>query len=229
MGKKFFYFDSDTVPKLCEAINVGDAHALSLAPLVPELILLVRLNPPDLYEKNINGVRNIIKLNMQGCSTCLAFMEQLGKLVQLQSLHTWYRVHAESGRRGEKVSYGALSNLHTPECRGDGSSFSRYLACIPMKNLRILKSDDFKVIESLLTTHPSVQFKKLWLTCHHNESLIWNYLATLTSLTHLSLLYLRESPPASSIFAFKNCNIYVALAPYFANSASEKVENRHTE
>ena len=131
MGKKFFYFDSDTVPKLCEAINVRDAHALSLAPLVPELILLVRLNPPDLYEKNINGVRNIIKLNMQGCSTCLAFMEQLGKLVQLQSLHTWYRVHAESGRRGEKVSYGALSNLqslHTPECRGDGSSFSRYIS-----------------------------------------------------------------------------------------------------
>ena len=72
-----------------------------------------------------------------------------GKLVQLQSLHTWACEFENEDcddvrlSRGylDDASYGALSNLHTLECDSVGPSFERYLACqcIPMKILRILK------------------------------------------------------------------------------------------
>ena len=74
------------IPKFCEAINAGDTHALSLAPLVQELILLhwyyadmsgYGLAPVH-FEKMINGVlsfRNLTKLRMESCVTSPAIME----------------------------------------------------------------------------------------------------------------------------------------------------------
>ena len=83
----------------------------------------------------------------------------------------------------------------------DGKYFSRYLACVPMKDLRILKSSDLKVREALLTTDPHVQIKELQLNFRYrgDYSLLWNYLARPTSLTHLSLtsLELPDGPPLS--------------------------------
>ena len=80
------------IPKFCEAINAGDPHALSLAPLVLELSLLrwcssdnndlIQLEEP--FEKIINSVlsfRNLTKLRMEYCLTTPTIMEQLGKLV----------------------------------------------------------------------------------------------------------------------------------------------------
>ena len=231
------------IPKFCEAINAGDTHALSLAPLVQELNLLYWSNTdrsrlqfiPETFEKVINGVlffRNLTKLRMESCVTSPAIMEQLGKLVQLQSLHT----------RGCRVDgfgrFGALSNLqclHTLECKHDWL-FASYLACIPMKNLRILKTDELEVIEVLLATDPPVQLKELWLStrdywCRKVEgpSLLWNYLARVTSLTHLSLpdlkCHLPVCPP-SLIFPFQELQhlcIHVALAPRFADQPMKKL------
>jgi hypothetical protein len=116
---------------------------------------------------------------MKKCVTSPTIMEQLGKLVQLQSLHTW-RCHDED--YGDNVSYSALSNLqslHTLECDEDrGHHFKRHLACIPMKNLRVLKGDDSEVITALSTSDPPVQLKELWLTRDYrvNYSLLWSYL-----------------------------------------------------
>ena len=231
------HYDSTTlisITNFCEAINTGDAYALSLAPLVQELSLICwnggdAIGIPELFEKVINNVfyfRNLTKLEMQKCVTSPAIMEQLGKLVQLQSLHTWRCQDEENRVRGDKVSYGALSNLqslHTLECEEDWYQFQRGLACIPVKNLRILKSSDLEVIEALLITDPPVQLKQLWLTCRlwGDHSFLWNYIARATSLTHLSLPYLQLSddlPPF--FFPFQNLqylHIHVAIAPRFAD------------
>ena len=88
-------------------------------------------------------------------------MEQLGKLVQLQSLHILSCRDESYGE--DNVSYSALSNLqslHTLECKTNWIYVKRHLACIPMKNLRILKSDDLEVIKALSTTDP-VKLKEL--------------------------------------------------------------------
>jgi hypothetical protein len=64
------------IPEFCEAINAGDAYALSLAPLVQELSLLLWSGKDGIgndlitkpFEKIINGVlsfRNLTKLSMQ--------------------------------------------------------------------------------------------------------------------------------------------------------------------
>jgi hypothetical protein len=77
---------------------------------------------------------------------------------------------------------------------------------------------DLKVIEALLTNDPSVQLKELW----PYSSLLWNYLARVTSLTQLSLPNLRlpqeGPPPLSLIFPFQELQylyIHVAFAPRF--------------
>ena len=86
---------------------------------------------------------------MDICVTSSIIIEQLGKFVQLQSLHTCRCQDEEYEEYGDKVSYGALSNLqslHTLECYyEDWDHFRRHLACIPMKNLRILKGSDSDV------------------------------------------------------------------------------------
>jgi hypothetical protein len=223
------------IPKFCEAINAGDAHALSLAPLVRELHLLYWSGKDGFFndlvavqfEKILNVVisfSNLTKLSMKKCVTSPTIMEQLGKLVQLQSLHTW-RCHDED--YGDKVSYSALSNLqslHTLECNEDrGHHFKRHLACIPMKNLRVLKGDDSEVITALSTFDPPVQLKELWLTRDYrvNYSLLWSYLARVTSLTHLSIAYLELSdgpPPLYSLLSrLHYLRIHVAFAPRFAD------------
>ena len=222
----------ECIPKFCEAINAGDAHALSLAPLVRELALSLWVDEhdrpsPKPYEKTMNGIlsfRNLTKLDMRLCSTSPAIMEQFGKLVQLQWLRTWGCRETEDWDEESHSTLSNLQSLHTLDCQEDGNSFSRHLACVSMKNLRILKSSDFKVIEALLTTVPSVQLKELWLTQHYNGdySLLWNYLAGVTSLTHLSLPYLtlQEGPPASLNFPFQELqylHIHVAFAPRFEN------------
>jgi hypothetical protein len=244
------YPTSISIPKFCEAINAGDAHALSLAPFVQELSLLYWSSKyglcnhlmPKPFEKILNGVlsfRNLTKLSMQKCVTTPAIMEQLGKLVQLQSLHTWRCLDEEYEKCEDKVSYGALSHLqslHTLECEEDRRYFRQHLACIPMKNLRILKSSDVEVTEALLTTDPPVQLKELWLTSHWGgHSLLWNYLARATSLTHLSLqdlgLPVPDGPPPSLIFSFQELqylHIHVALAPRFADQPM-KVMKINTE
>ena len=89
-----------TIPKFCEAINTGDAHALSLAPLVQELSLLywsgkdwsgnlLMLEPFEKVLNSVSSFRNLKKLTMNRCVTSPTIMEQLGNIVQLQSLHTW--------------------------------------------------------------------------------------------------------------------------------------------
>jgi hypothetical protein len=231
-------FDFNTVfpipiPKFCEAINTRDAHALSLAPLVQELSLLYWTR--ESFEKIIDSVlsfQGLTKLTMSNCTISSVVMERLGELVQLQSLHTSLSQIKEYGNR---VSYGALSNLrslHTLACKGDSKYCSRYLACIPMKTLRILNSSDVEVIEALLTTDPPVQLKELWLTRYcggfkGDNSLVWNYLARVTSLTHLSLpgLQLSDGLP-SLIFPFRELqylHIHVAFAPRFADQPLKKM------
>jgi hypothetical protein len=227
----------------CEAIHAGDAHALSLAPLVRELSLLGILLIPDPFKIIINGVisfRNLTKLRMESCDTSSAIMEQLGELVQLQSLHTWHCQHEESA-----LSHGALSNLqslHTLECVNNRGGFACYLALIPMRNLRILKSGDIEVTEVLLTSDPPAQMQELYI-CHyyykhfqnpdlnftHGPSLLWNFIARVTSLTHLSLpgLQLTDGPPSSLIFAFQELKylyIHIAFTPHFANQPLKKLK-----
>ena len=94
-----------------------------------------------------------------------------------------------------------------------------------MKNLRIPKSSETEVIWALLTTDPPVQLKELWLTRRFcgDHSALWNYLARMTSLTHLSLpdlLVLSDRAPRL-IFTFqelqKYLHIHVAFAPHFAD------------
>ena len=100
---------------------------------------------------------------MEDCLTSPALMEQLGKLVHLQSLHTLRCQVCSEDPEGkfreneDKGSYNALSNLqslHTLECQEDYQDFGRYMARIPMKNLRILESSDLEVIKALLTSDP---------------------------------------------------------------------------
>ena len=234
------------IPEFCEAINAGDAHALSLAPLVQELSLLNWTQNifsyyviSESFEKIINSVpsfRNLTKLTMKVCGTSPVIMEQLGRLVQLQSLHIsnchdLYRKYADK----PEVSYGALSNLqslHTLECEEEWNYFKDHLACIPKKNLRILKGNDSKVIEALLTTDPPVQLKELWLNPSRvyrgddSRPMLWNYLARVTSLTHLSLPHLDSIPP-SFIFSFPELqylHIHIALAPRFADQPMKEME-----
>jgi hypothetical protein len=111
-----------------------------------------------------------------------------------------------------------LQSLHTLECEENRRYFRRHLACIPMKNLRILKSSDLEVIEALSTTDPPVQLKELWLTSYwRDHSLPWYYfLARVTSLTHLSLQDLgrplADGPPPLSFSPFKNYNISISMS-----------------
>jgi hypothetical protein len=228
------------IPKFCEDIKAGDAHALSLAPLVLELGLLMWRSTDGFEDlilvqeslgKIINSIlsfRNLTKLSMKRCITSSAIMEQLGKLVQLESLHT-----LDCWHRGE--SYDAplnLQSLHTLGCVANSPNFDHpfKLACISMKNLRILKTTNMAVSEALLTTDPPVQLKKLYLTYSYNDdyTLLWNYLARVTSLTHLSLpsLGLSRHPP-SCIFPFPELqylHIDVAFAPRFADQPMKKLK-----
>ena len=245
------------IPKFCEAINAGDPFALSLAPLVQELSLVTGMGRRNVcryklnslthqFKRTINGVlsfRNLKKLIMKHCFTSFTTMEQLGKLLQLQSLHTLDCYYDSEGRDITKESFSFLSNLqslHTIEChQEDGDSeddyFSRHLACISMKNLRILKSGGLAVTKALLTFDPPVQLKELCLTRPYvgDYALLWNYLARVTSLTHLSLpsLKLQEGPPASLIFPFQGLQylyIHVGFAPLFANQPLKEM-NIYTE
>ena len=90
------------IPKFWGAVTARDPHALSLAPLVQELSLLqwsidvdfcqCKDRIPELFEEIVNSLfafRNLTTLNMHECVITPAIMEQLGKLVQLQSLHTY--------------------------------------------------------------------------------------------------------------------------------------------
>ena len=91
-----------------------------------------------------------------------------------------------------------------------------------MKNLRILKGCDLEVIDALLTTDPPVQLKELWLTRLRRGdcSMLWSYLARVTSLTHLSLPRLLPNSSPSFIFSFRELqylHIHVAFAPRFAD------------
>ena len=191
---------------------------------------------PVHFEKMINGVlsfRNLTKLRMESCVTSPAIMEQLGKLVQLQSLQTG---GCEVEGR-DKVLYSALSNLqslHTLECKDDLSRFKSHLAGIPTKNLRILKTNEFDIIEVLLAADPPVQLKELWLSTYtyrpsEGHSFLWNCLARVTSLTHLSLSDVEGSLPVcppSLIFPFQELQhlcIHVALAPRFADQPMKKL------
>ena len=164
------------IPKFCEAINAGDAHALSLAPLVQELRLqLWHVTDMERTIDSFLSFQNLTKLSMQRCLTSPAIMEQLGRLLQLQSLDTF---HCALTGYGGRTAYGGLSNLqslHTLECHEDNAEFSRSLACISMKNLRILKSSDFNVIQALLTTYPTLQLKELWLTRDYHDSAVKYY------------------------------------------------------
>jgi hypothetical protein len=270
------YTTTIPIPNFFEAINAGDAHAISLAPLVQELTLRYWTMggfyvKPKPLEKILNGVlsllgsikspltstrgrswqetstrlvlsfRNLTKLRMEDCIFTPAMMEQLGKLVQLQSLRTLGCQDEEYDKCEDNVSFGALSNLqslHTLECEEDWRYFGRHLACIPMKNLRILKSSDLAVIEALLTSDPPVQLKELWITRRYVEedhsllwdsSMLWNYLARVTSLTHLSLpdLELSDGPPPSLIFPFRELqylHIHVTFAPRFADQPLKEMK-----
>ena len=235
-------------PKFCEAIDAGDAHALSLGPLVRELNLLnfmrsgrdclenyVLQIPVERILKSVTSFQNLTRLSMQKCVTSPAIIKQLGKLRQLQSLHT-YRC-GDAGY-GYEASYGALSDLqslHTLGCEGDSYSLERHLAYVSMKNLRVLMSSDMAVTQAFLTTEPPVQLKELYLLTHiyHVISfpfeLLWNYLARVTSLTHLSLADLRPLAPdgiPSTIFhlpKLQYLHIHVAFAPRFADQPMKEM------
>ena len=225
------------IPKFFGAIHAGDAHALSLAPLVQELGLYhwgLSKDRVELFEKIINvalSFRNLAKLSIVGCSASLAIMERLGKLVQLQSLRTSTCRDAEYHM--PVVSYGALSNLqslHTLDCMHDYVHSQRHLASIPMKALRILRSNDWEVTKAVLTADPPVQLKKLQLYHDFREDymLLWNYLARATSLTHLSLPNLEfQLPHPSFIFPLQELqylHVHVVLAPLFADQPMKKME-----
>jgi hypothetical protein len=242
------------IPNFCQAINAGDAHALSLAPLVQELSFLMTSGRGDDFSKNliskqfkkiINSLfsfRNLTKLGLEKCVISPAIMKQLGKLVQLQSLHAWhcqdegYDEYDDSDDSDDSDSdEGALSNLqslHTLECEKNYLSiFGRHLACIPMKNLQILKSSDWAVTKALLTTDPPVQLKELYLIgfSYDDHSLLWNYLARVNSLTHLSLpdLTLLPYDTPSPIFHFQELqylHVHVGLAPHFADQPMKEMK-----
>ena len=151
---------------------------------------------------------------MQKCVTSPTNMEQLGRLVQLQLLHTFpSRCHHEGYKDdSEVVSYNALSNLqsfHTLEC--DENHFH---SSIPKKNLRILKGS---IINALLTSDYPVQLKELWLSWYGGDySLLWNYLARAESegdlpdtficccVIHWHQTVKLPTPPLFSPRAFKN-------------------------
>ena len=230
------------ISKFCEAINAEDPHALSLAPLVQELSLLRWWwfsggSHIPAFKKTVNSVlslRNLTKLNIEKCFTTPVIMEQLGKLVQLQSLHTWGCEVEFTDEEAKGVSYGALSklqSLHTLECNEDRYYFVGYLDNIPMENLRILKSGDLEVTHTMLTTDPSLlQLKELWLTLRYYKDypLLWNFLARVTSLTHLSLPRLKLSDgPSSPNFAFRELqylHIHVAFVPWFADQPLKMIK-----
>ena len=177
---------------------------------------------------------SLTKFTMQKCvaSPTGTIMEQLGKLVQLQSLHTYRCREEKYWDKSEVVSYNALSNcnlqsLYTLECDENHFDARRYFACIPMKNLRTLKGSDLEVINALLTSDPPVQLKVLWLTWYGGDySLLWNYLARATSLTHLSIasytgIKLSNCPPPPYFppgpLRIHFLCIHVAFAPSFAD------------
>ena len=238
----YYRTDGIPIPKFCEAINAEDEHALSLAPLVRELSLLTwssgyRWDLKEPLEKIINSAlsfRNLTKFSMDRCVASTTIMEELGKLVQLQSLHIL--VCQDESYDEDIVSFSALSNLqslHTLESKRNWIYVRRHLACIPMKNLRILKSSDLEVIKALLTTDPPIQLKELWLnlclTDSGDYSMLWNYLARVTSLTHLSLPLLRRTP--SHIFHFPELqylHVHAELAPSFADQPMKEMKI-HTE
>jgi len=235
-----------------EAINAGDAHALSLAPLVQELNLFrwrhsdrrsYHWEPMGLvepFEKIINSAsafRNLTKLRMEECVISPAIMEQLGKFLQLHSLCALYCQVPQDEGYGDKISYasGALANLqslHTLECDHNCNGLKRDLACISMKNLRILKSGDLEVIKALLATDPPVQLKELWLFSKRFKniedcSLQWNYLARMTSLTHLSLPDLRLPDgitPSLHFHELQYLHIHVTSAPCFADQPMKEMK-----
>ena len=77
----------------------------------------------------------------------------------------------------------------------------------------------------MLTTDPPVQLKEFWLTSHYPSDWegypsLWNYLARMTSLTHLSLPNIQLSNGPPSLISFRELqylHIHVAFAPRFAN------------
>ena len=103
------------IPKFREAINAGDAHALSLVGLVQELDLHGINYSNNGLEKVLYGAisfRNLTKLSIVNFNAAdyPAIMEQLGKFVQ--SLHICRRGCLGMRKEyGDKVSYGALSNI----------------------------------------------------------------------------------------------------------------------
>ena len=103
--------------------------------------------------------------------------------------------------------------LHTFECDKNGTHSERHFARIPMENLRILKSGGLEVIEASMTSDPPVRLKELYLTHFYPVNSLWNYLASVTSLTHLFLPYLRllDDTPLS-LSPFKNYNISMSTS-----------------
>ena len=88
---KFIKVIAPAIPMFFEAINAGDAHALSLAPLVQELSLLywkedIFLMPFEKIMSCVLSFRNLTKVTMPMGAFSPAIMKQLelGKLVQLQ-------------------------------------------------------------------------------------------------------------------------------------------------
>jgi hypothetical protein len=89
-----------------------------------------------------------------------------------------------------------------------------------------------EVVEALLRTDPPVQLMELWLTsCDLGDdySLLWNYLARVTSLTHLSLPFLElpDGPSPSLIFPFRGLqylHTHVAFAPRFADQPLKEMK-----
>ena len=240
--------DIMVIPLFCEAINAGDAHALSLAPLVQELSLrawsgrhgyanhCAIQGPSEKIMNSVISFRNLTKLNIENCYTSPAVMEQLGKLVQLQSLHTLRCRDEDYEYWDKKVTYGALSNLqslHTLECEEDFFHSERHFACIPMKKLRILKSGDVEVTKAFLKTDPPVQLKELHLNHSYGDlyssaSFPWNYLASASSLTHLSLPNLQLPANDTSLVPplqeLQYLHIHVAFAPRFANQPMKRMK-----
>jgi hypothetical protein len=80
----------------------------------------------------------------------------------------------------------------------------------------------------LLTSDPPVQLKELYVIHYDDYSLLWNFIARVTSLTHLSLpdLLLPDGPPPH-IFPFQELqylHINIAFAPRFANQPLKKMK-----
>ena len=97
-----------------------------------------------------------------------------------------------------------------------------------MKNLRILESSDLDVTAALLASDPPVQLKELRIAYYYDGySLLWNYLARMTSLTHLSLTNLDVNDDTPSLISpfqdLQYLHIHVALAPRFADQPMKKM------